>query len=295
MAPRSVWKGYLKLSLVNCAVALYPAVTEARAVHFHRINRKTGNRLRIHLFDEETGQEVEKEDQAKGYEVAKGEMVEVTEEELEDVRIEATHVMEINRFVDRSEVDPLYFDRPYFLAPDDKPSQEAFLVIREAMARRKLAALSTVVMHQREHIVLLEPRDAGLMATVLRWPYEVRNDEDAFADLPKDSAVAKDLAEVADALVERKLGHFDPAAFHDRYEEALRSLLEAKKAGHKAPAAPKAPAPTKPAGILEALRMSLQQEDKPLDRRRPAPSGSKPATPAKRRSAAAPRRAAARR
>ena len=128
MAPRSVWKGYLKLSLVNCAVALYPAVTEAKSVHFHRINRQTGNRLRIHLFDEETGQEVEKEDQAKGYEIAKGEMVEVEEDELEQVRLEATHIMEVNRFVDRREVDPLYFDRPYYLAPDDKPSEEAFLV-----------------------------------------------------------------------------------------------------------------------------------------------------------------------
>ncbi|GGH18254.1 non-homologous end joining protein Ku [Alsobacter metallidurans] len=294
MAPRSVWKGYLKLSLVNCAVALYPAVTEARAVHFHRINRKTGNRLRIHLFDEETNQEVEKDDQAKGYEIAKGEMVEVTEEELDNVRLEATHIMEINRFVDRNEVDPLFFDRPYYLSPDDKPSQEAFQVIREAMARRKLAALSTVVMHQREHIVLLEPRDAGLMATVLRWPYEVRGDEEVFADLTAAPKLDKDLLEVADALVERKLGAFDPAEFHDRYEESLRTLLEAKKAGKKAPKAPKAPAATKPTGILEALRLSLQQEGAPTERRRPAASAAK-APAAKARKTAAARRTATKR
>lgn len=294
MAPRSVWKGYLKLSLVNCAVALYPAVTEARAVHFHRINRKTGNRLRIHLFDEETNQEVEKDDQAKGYEIAKGEMVEVTEEELDNVRLEATHIMEINRFVDRNEVDPLFFDRPYYLAPDDKPSQEAFQVIREAMARRKLAALSTVVMHQREHIVLLEPRDAGLMATVLRWPYEVRGDEEVFADLTAAPKLDKDLLEVADALVERKLGAFDPAEFHDRYEESLRTLLEAKKAGKKAPKAPKAPAATKPTGILEALRLSLQQEGAPTERRRPAASTAK-SPAAKARKPAAARRTATKR
>ncbi|WP_460451357.1 non-homologous end joining protein Ku [Alsobacter sp. SYSU BS001988] len=295
MAPRSVWKGYLKLSLVNCAVALYPAVTEAKSVHFHRINRQTGNRLRIHLFDEATGQEVEKEDQAKGYEIAKGEMVEVEEDELEQVRLEATHIMEVNRFVDRREVDPLYFDRPYYLAPDDKPSEEAFLVIREAMARRKLAALSTVVMHQREHIVLLEPRGEGIMATVLRWPYEVRSDADAFAEIPKAPKIDQELLEVADALVERKMGAFDPSEFHDRYEEALTAMLEAKKAGRKPAKAPKAPAATKPAGILDALRKSLQQEDRPAERRAAKPKAEPKRRVAKPQAGPARRAAATRR
>jgi DNA end-binding protein Ku len=277
MAARPIWKGYLRLSLVNCAVALYPATTETATVHFHKLNPKTGNRLRMHMVDEATGEEVASKEQVRGYEIDKGVSVVIEPEDLEKIALESTHILEITRFTPRAEIDPLYFDRAYFLAPDDKPSLEAFGVIRQAMERRKIAALSKVVMHDREHIVLLEPRGAGMVATVLHWPYEMRDEAEVFGDIPKQERTDEDLLDVADALVERKMGRFEPAAFKDRYEEALKALVEAKRTGKTLKAAKAAP-PTKPNKIMEALRASLAQTADAAARRRPRPSGSRAST-----------------
>ena len=170
MAARSIWKGYLRLSLVNCSVALYPAVTTANKVHFHKLNRETGNRLRMRMVDEETGDEVPREQQVKGYQLTRRSTVQVEEEDLEKIALESTQVMEITKFVPREEIDPLYFDRPYFLAPNDDASQEAFAVLREAMRKKEIGGLATLIMHERDHVVLLEPRDSGMLATVLRSP-----------------------------------------------------------------------------------------------------------------------------
>jgi DNA end-binding protein Ku len=213
MAARSIWKGYLRLSLVNCSVALYPAVTAANKVHFHKLNRKTGNRLRMRMVDEETGKEVPREQQVKGYQISKGSTVEVEDEDLEKIALESTRVMEITKFVPREEIDPLYFDRPYFLAPNDDASQEAFAVIRDAMRKKEIGALATAIMHERDHVLLLEPRESGMLATTLRSPEEVRDAKDAFRGTK--SKVGGELLDVAEMLIEKKMGKFRPSEFQD--------------------------------------------------------------------------------
>jgi Ku protein len=257
MAARSIWKGYLRLSLVNCAVALYPAVTEVNKIHFHKLNRETGNRLRMRMVDEETGEEVPRDQQVKGYEIRKGDSVQVEEEDLDKIALEGTHVMEITKFVPREEIDPLYFDRPYFLAPNDDASQEAFAVLREAMSKKEIGGLATLIMHERDHVVLLEPREAGMLATMLRSPEEVRDAKDAFREVKK-SRIGGELLEVAELLIEKKMGKFQPSEFKDHYEAALKALLKAKKAGRKIKQVELPEKPTKPSSVLEALRQSLK-------------------------------------
>jgi DNA end-binding protein Ku len=266
MAARSIWKGYLRLSLVNCAVALYPAVTEVNKVHFHKLNRETGNRLRMRMVDEETGDEVPRDQQVKGYQISKGSTVQVEEEDLEKIALEGTHVMEITKFVPRDEIDPLYFDRPYFLAPDDDASQEAFAVLREAMRKKEIGGLATLIMHERDHVVLLEPRDAGMLATMLRSPEEVRDAKEAFRGTKK-TRVGGEMLEVAEMLIEKKMGKFQPAEFKDHYEAALKALIKAKKAGRKIKEIELPKEPTKPSSVLEALRESLKQGGRAHPRR----------------------------
>jgi DNA end-binding protein Ku len=279
MAARSIWKGYLRLSLVNCSVALYPAVTEANKVHFHKLNRETGNRLRMRMVDEETGDEVPRGQQVKGYEISKGSTIQVEDEDLDKIALEGTHVMEITKFVPREEIDPLYFDRPYFLAPNDDASQEAFAVLREAMRMKKIGGLATLIMHERDHVVLLEPRDAGMLATMLRSPEEVRDAKDAFRGVKKIK-VGGELLDVAEMLIERKMGKFQPSEFEDHYEGALKALLKAKKAGRKIKEIEPPAKPTKPSSVLEALRESLKQGGRAHPRRaRGTRSGSRNTRP----------------
>ena len=258
MAARSIWKGYLRLSLVNCAVALYPAVTQATKIHFHKLNRKTGNRLRMRMVDEETGREVPRDEQVKGFQVSKRSTVPLDDEDLDKIALEATHVMEITKFVPREDIDPLYFDRPYFLAPTDDASQEAFAVLREAMRRKEIGGLATVVMHDRDHMVLLEPREAGMLATTLRSPEEVRDAKDAFRGIEKHR-VGGDLLDVAQMLIGKKMGRFQPSEFKDHYEAALKALIKAKQAGREIKEIELPEKPTEPSSVLEALRESLKQ------------------------------------
>ncbi|HET7680295.1 MAG TPA: Ku protein [Xanthobacteraceae bacterium] len=265
MAARSIWKGYLRLSLVNCSVALYPAVTAATKVHFHKLNRETGNRLRMRMVDEETGEEVPREQQVKGYQISKGSTVEVEEEDLEKIALESTRIMEITKFVPREEIDPLYFDRPYFLAPNDDASQEAFAVIRDAMRKKEIGGLATVIMHERDHVVLLEPRESGMLATTLRSPEEVRDAKDVFRGTK--SKVGGELLEVAQMLIEKKMGKFQPSEFKDHYETALKALIKAKKAGRKIKEFEPPETPAKPSSVLEALRESLKQGGRAHPRR----------------------------
>jgi Ku protein len=265
MAARSIWKGYLRLSLVNCSVALYPAVTAANKVHFHKLNRKTGNRLRMRMVDEETGKEVPREQQVKGYQISKGSTVEVEDEDLEKIALESTRVMEITKFVPREEIDPLYFDRPYFLAPNDDASQEAFAVIRDAMRKKEIGALATVIMHERDHVLLLEPRESGMLATTLRSPEEVRDAKDAFRGTK--SKVGGELLDVAEMLIEKKMGKFRPSEFQDHYQAALKTLIKAKKAGRKIKEFEPPEVPAKPSSVLEALRESLKQGGRAHPRR----------------------------
>src|SRR3954471_24048943 len=178
MAPRANWKGYLKLSLVSCAVALFPATSTSERVRFNIINRETGNRVRYDVVDAETGDEVPKEDRVKGYKIAGNSYVLLDEEELDAVALESTHTIDIESFVPRDEVDEMYLDESYYLAPNDKVAYEAFAVIREAMKKENLVGLARVVLYRRERILMLQPRGKGLMATALRYKAEVRAEED---------------------------------------------------------------------------------------------------------------------
>jgi len=261
MAPRPNWKGFLKLSLVSCAVALYPATSTSQRIRFNIINRKTGNRIRNDIVDAETGQPVEPEDRVKGYQVEKGQYVLVEEEELDNVALASTHTIDIEEFVPVSEVDRIYLDESFYLVPQDEVAQEAFAVIREAMRKEDLAGLARVVIYRREHLLLLRPRGKGLMATTLRYKNEVRNEHDYFDAIP-DIKVPADMLKLATHILETKKGHFDPGKFEDRYESALIALIKAKRAG-KAPPVVAEPRPSNVINLMDALRRSAKAERRP--------------------------------
>ena len=272
MAPRASWKGYLKLSLVSCPVALYPATSEREKVRFHQINSKTGNRVRMQRIDAETGKPVEWEDVVKGYEYSKGSYVEVTKEELEAVALESTRTIEIDTFVPKDEIDDLYNVRPYYLAPNGKTGIEAFAVIRDVIAAMDQVAIGRVVLTSREHMIALQPRGKGLVGTLLRYPYEVRDERDYFADIP-NVKVGKDELNLAKHIVESKAGHFDPDSFRDRYQRAVKDLLKRKQAGETIEAPPE-PRTAKVINLMDALRASIGAEGKTA----PAPSRRKRGT-----------------
>jgi DNA end-binding protein Ku len=256
MAPRAFWKGYLRLSLVTCPVELYPATSQAEKTHFHQINRRTGNRLRQQMVDEETGKVVDKDDKARGYELSKGRYVEIEEEELEAVQLESTHTIDIDHFVPASEIDPRYRDRPYYLVPDNKAGAEAFAVIRDAMKEKDRVGLARVVIAHREHLVALEPLGKGILATTLRYDYEMRDENQLFKDIASPK-IAKDMLQLAGHILDTKAAHFEPGKFKDQYETALRKLIERKAAGKKIePAAPSAK-PDNVINLMDALRQSL--------------------------------------
>ncbi|HEX8165441.1 MAG TPA: Ku protein [Beijerinckiaceae bacterium] len=258
MAVRANWKGYLKLSLVSCAVALYPAASTSARVRFNTLNRATGNRVKRQFVDAQTGEVVEDDDQVKGYQVGKGSYVIVEDEELEAVRLESTHTIDVESFVPRDEVDVRYLDSPYYIAPDDKVAQEAFAVIRDAIREKEMAGLARVVMARREHMILLEPLGKGLLGTTLRFPYEVREEKPYFEDIP-DVKLPQEMRELAAHIVEKKAGHFDPSKFEDRYENAVIELVKSKQAGKPLPA-PKAPPPSNVINLMDALRKSIGTE-----------------------------------
>ena len=185
MAPRANWKGYLRLSLVSCPIALYPASSLSEKVSFNRLNRKTGNRLKQQNVDSETGEVVPRQDIARGYEVAKSQYLIVEDEELDAVQIESTRTIDIDQFVPKSEIDERYIDSPYYLAPDGQVGQEAFAVIRDTIGKLNMVALGRVVLTRREHVIALEPKGRGLMGLTLRYPYEIRDEASYFEDIPE--------------------------------------------------------------------------------------------------------------
>jgi len=194
--PRAYWKGYLKLSLVSCPVALFPASTEREKISFHQINKTTGNRIKYRKVDAETGDEVDSSDIVKGYEVGKGEYLEVDPEELEAIAIESKRTIEIDEFVPKKEIDELYLNSPYYIVPDGEVGQQAFAVIREAIRTEGMVALGRVVFTSREHVIALEPRGKGLLGVTLQYPYEVRKEDEYFADI-EDEKIPKDMMELA--------------------------------------------------------------------------------------------------
>src|SRR5882757_8207727 len=259
MAPRANWKGFLRLSLVTCPVALYPATSDTEKVSFNQINRKTGHRIKYAKVDADTGEEVANEDIMKGYKVDTDTYIEVTKDELDELALESTRTIEIDEFVPRADIDSRYVIRPYYLVPDGKVGHDAFAVIRETIRTMNKVAIGRVVLTNREHIIALEPLDNGLMGTLLRYPYEVRNEKEYFDDI-QDVKITKDMLDLAKHIVEQKSATFEPENFDDRYESALIDLINQKRNGLR----PTAKAPPKSGGnvinLMDALKRSLANE-----------------------------------
>src|SRR6266702_4505401 len=268
---RAYWKGYLKLALVSCPIALHAACSTAERIALRQINKATGNRLRQQLIDEETREPVASEHKGRGYEVAKGQYLIVEEAELEAIEIESTHTIEIDSFVPRSEIDRRFFDTPYYVTPSEPVGQEAFAIIREAMRSKRMVALGRLVLSKRERVIALEPYDKGLLGTTLRYPSEVRKAEDYFCDLP-ELTLAPDMLTLAGHIVDSKVADFDPSTFRDRYEEALLAHLKAKQAGAVQEQNPPFAAPRRVIDLMEALRRSIAENKKPAAARKGAPA-----------------------
>jgi DNA end-binding protein Ku len=260
MAPRANWKGFLRLSLVTCPVALYPATSDTEKVSFNQINRKTGHRIKYAKVDADTGEEVASEDIIKGYKVDTDSYVEVSKDELDNVALESTRTIEIDEFVPRTDIDSRYLIRPYYLVPDGKVGHDAFAVIRETIRNMNKVAIGRVVLTNREHIIALEPLDKGLLGTLLRYPYEVRSEKEYFDDI-QDVKITKDMLDLAKHIVEQKSATFEPERFEDRYESALIDLINQKRNGlhTTAKAAPKSAGNV--INLMDALKRSLTNEN----------------------------------
>jgi DNA end-binding protein Ku len=276
--PRASWKGYLKIAEVTCPVALYAAASSAERIALHLINRKTGHRVHRQFIDAVTGKPVEREDQVKGYEVDKDEYVVLEPEEILAAVPESDKTLSVSAFIATSEVDDVYFDRPYYLGPSDRSAEEAFALIREGLRAADVSAVAQTVLFRRVRTMLIRADGAGLAATTLNYDYEVRAAEDAFADVPSIK-IKGEMLELAKHIIDTKRGAFDPAAFHDRYEAALAELVKAKLEG-RAIEAPKPPKPQRAVDLMAALRESAGLGPK-------GPSGPAPKKPAARRAAAA--------
>ncbi|GJE54842.1 MULTISPECIES: non-homologous end joining protein Ku [Methylobacterium] len=282
MAARANWKGHLRLSLVSCSVGLYPAVSSSSHLKCHTINRETGNRIKQLIVDSVTDEPVDREDQIKGCEVAKDDLVPVEADELDEIALESTHTINIEAFCQRDEVDERYLDRPYYLAAEDKISREAFAVIRDAMKKKGMAGLGRLVIYKRERIVLLEPYGKGLLATLLRYQDEIRSPTAYFEDMP-DGNTTDEMRSLAEELIDRATKKFDPTKFEDRYEGALIALVQGKATkpakGQKGSGTKSRPQKSgNVVSLMEALKRSIDSEKTS----KPAKAATGKAAPAKR-------------
>jgi len=279
VAPRANWKGFLKVGELVCPVALHTAASTGERIAFHMLNRNTGHRLRREFVDSETGKAVEREDQVKGYEAGENDYIALDPEEVAAAVPQSDKTMEIEAFIACTEIDDLYFDKPYYLVPSDRHGAEAFALIREGMKAGKVAALAETVLFRRVRTLLIRPHGAGLLATTLNYDYEVRPAEEAFSEIPAIK-VEGEMLELAEHIIRTKSGRFDPKTFDDRYDAALAEVVKAKIEGRKIrPAKPKTEG--KVIDLMEALRQSAGQSTQ---------KRKKPAKPAKK--AAASRRKA---
>jgi DNA end-binding protein Ku len=256
MASRPVWKGYLRLSLVSCAVELSNATDHSEKVSFRTLNRKTGNTVRRQYVDGVSGQPVPDSDEVKGYEIGKDEYLLVEDAEIDAVQIDSSHMLNIESFVDRASIAQIYFDTPYYLSPADKVSEEAFAVLREAMARKKMAGIARIVLYRRERPAMIEPFGKGLLLTTLRYDNNVRKPEGLFADLARVK-IDGEMIDLASHIIDQRKAKFDPSKFEDRYENALLELIRAKQAGRKPPTARPVERPSNVVNLFEALKKSL--------------------------------------
>src|SRR5712691_4982300 len=258
MAPRAYWKGYLKLSLVSCPIALNPATSSSERISFRQINKKTGNRLRQQLVDDVTREPVDAADKGKGYEIDKGIYIDVDDDEIEALQIESKHAIDIDSFVPAAQIDKRFYDSPYYIVPTDTVGQEAFAVIRDAMRGKGMVALGRIVLSKRERVIALEPHGKGLLGTTLRYPYEVRQSEEYFEEIP-DVKVPGEMLKLAEHILETKSGDFDPSQFKDHYEEALVEFLRKKQAHIPVKKGREEfVAPPNVINLMDALRRSVQ-------------------------------------
>jgi DNA end-binding protein Ku len=262
MAPRANWKGFLRLSLVTCPVALFPATSDSEKISFNQINRNTGHRIKYMKVDADTGEEVLGEDIMKGYAVDKDTYIEVSKDELENIALESTRTIEIDEFVPKADINQRYAIRPYYLVPDGKVGHDAYAVIRETIRSMDMVAIGRLVLTSREHIIALEPLKNGLMGTLLRYPYEVRSEDEYFDDI-QDVKVTKDMLDLARHIVEQKTADFDPSKFDDRYESALLELIKQKRAGTTIKPHGKERPGTNVVDLMTALKQSLKGDSTP--------------------------------
>ena len=274
MAPRSTWKGHLKLSLVSCPVRLYNAVSRSEKVSFHLLNKDTHNRIQMKPHDPELGA-VERSDLVKGYEYEKDQYVVFTDEDFDKVQIESSQAIVIEKFVDAEDVDQIYLDSPYYVAPDGAVAEETFRVIQHAMQEKKKVALSRVVLSNRERLIALTCRDKGLMMMTLRTADEVRDSKDYFTDI-KDEEPEQEMLDLAERLIEQKSGKFEPSEFKDRYQEAVTEMVKAKVKGQE-PVLAKAPERGKVINLMDALKRSLDDAKPPAESKPRKAAGKKTA------------------
>jgi DNA end-binding protein Ku len=253
----TLWRGFLRLSLVSCPITLSPATSETSRIRLNQLNKATHNRLRIRLVDEETGEEVERENIVKGYQIEKGQYVVLDEDELDAIQIESSKTIDLESFVDADEIDRLYFEKPYYVAPDGEVAAETYHVITRAMADKGRVGLGRVVISTREHPVAVEPHDGALLLTTLRAANEVRQPETN----GEDEEVSDEAVGLASMIIDKRSGRFNPKAFHDRYQDALRALVEAKAKGRKLPP-PQVKTPAKVVDLMDALKRSLAEAPK---------------------------------
>lgn len=259
LSSRPIWQGNLRLSLVSCPVALFGATSRSNDISFHLLNPETNNRIRMVPTDPDTGP-VERGDLVKGYELEKNKYVVLDKDDLDAVKLETTHTLEIERFVDEGEIDRLFWNTPYYMVPNDDAGVDAFVVIRQALEETGRVALGRVVMHTRERLVALEPRDKGIIATTLRMRNEVVDPAKAFADIPTVHP-KKQMIEIAEKIIEQQKGAFEPDKFKDRYETALRDLIRRKQKGEKLVTAE----PVEESNVIDlmdALKKSLNKKGK---------------------------------
>lgn len=274
VAPRANWKGFLKIAEVTCPVALYTAASTSERIAFHTINRATGNRVSRQFVDSATGKAVEKDDQVKGYEVSQGDYVVLDPEEVAAAVPESDKTLSVSAFIGCGDIDDVYFDKPYYLAPTDKSAEEAFALIREGMRKKMVAAIAQTVLFRRVRTVLIRAHNGGLIATTLNFDYEVRSAKEAFDDVPS-MKIEGEMLQLAEHIINTKKGKFEPSKFDDRYESALADLVKAKIEGRKIEPR-KEPERGKVVDLMAALRESA------------GVSGKKPAAKAAAKKKAAP-------
>lgn len=284
--PHAYWSGFLRLSLVSCPIYISPATSERERISLHQINPKTGNRIRLQPVDAETGEELDRADLIRGYEVEKGHYIEITKDELAALKIESSRVLELSRFVERDDINILYLDTPYYVYPENEQAEEAYHVIAAALAESDRVGIGRIVMSQRERPVALQPFDGGMLLSTLHTAEEVRLAE---FDQPKHK-LDPQMVEIATTIVERLSGKFEPKGFHDQYQDALRQLVESKQKGQPIRRA-KIEEPSNVVDLMAVLKKSLAStgsgvanENRGADEARPAKKARGKKTDARQRS-----------